>query len=167
MIDQSWRYPERQPEFSEAGEFTAWVAGSGSRQGSASAWRVEKKNDAGQSVEHVEPSRAKSTPNRAQLAAAAGALETLPLGSSLHLYTCDEYVSNTINIDMTEWSGNGWKKSDGHEPANLDIVRRLYEVTQKRQLKVVAEYVPKDRKNDRINLDRLQALAKKTRLGGN
>jgi ribonuclease HI len=43
----------------------------------------------------------------------------------LHIYTDSMLLYNTVTAWMPKWKTKGWKKSDGNEVLNLDLVVRL------------------------------------------
>ena len=54
------------------------------------------------------------------------------------IYSDSEYVKNTYTKWMHNWAKNGWKKADGGEVSNLEIIKELYELYPK--IKIV-DYV--------------------------
>jgi ribonuclease HI len=165
MTRDIWAYQVEPPAFSGAGKFKAWTAGSADRQHSAAAWRVERTDRCEPAVEQSRRSEGESTAPRANLGAAARAIETIPSDSTLWLCTRDEYVSNAINSDIAEWSANGWRNRAGEAVKNVDILERIRSTIRDRRLTVTAEFIGSEGSTDRKELDRLQGLANTTRKG--
>ncbi|PID76017.1 MAG: ribonuclease HI [Deltaproteobacteria bacterium] len=68
-----------------------------------------------------------TTNNRMELTAAIVALEKLGKTTSrIHLFSDSSYLVNGIEKGWArKWQSNGWRKSDGSEPANLDLWQSL------------------------------------------
>lgn len=46
------------------------------------------------------------------------------------VFSDSAYCVNTLNDWMFKWANNGWVKSDGKEPENLDLIKAYYEYYQ-------------------------------------
>lgn len=46
------------------------------------------------------------------------------------VYTDSAYALNTFNSWMFNWANNGWIKSDGKVPENLELVKQYYDLWQ-------------------------------------
>ena len=68
-----------------------------------------------------------TTNNRMELFAAISALEALPEGSRVTLYTDSTYVRDGITSWLPRWVQNGWRTSDRKPVKNQDLWRRLDE----------------------------------------
>ena len=78
------------------------------------------------------------TNNRAEYMAAIIAIETVDeidpdYSQSLIIYSDSMLLINTVTKWMAKWEKNSWKKS-GAEIKNLDLVKRLFELTTKRNV---------------------------------
>lgn len=68
---------------------------------------------------------AETTNNRMELLAAITALETLPAGAPIALYTDSQYVKGGITGWIVNWKKNGWKTAARKPVKNADLWRRL------------------------------------------
>lgn len=161
MIKSEWRYPEGAPQFDQAGEFIAWLAGSGGPEKSAAAWRVEAKEIPGLFIETVKSSDLHSTSPRAALAGLAGALEALQPGSTLAAFTRSEYVQTAAN-NILSWKAQDWEGSDG-PLANCDILRRVERVLRERAIRLWVYHVPKGYSPHDETIERLTKRARAAR----
>jgi ribonuclease HI len=92
------------------------------------------------------------------LAALAGALETLPSGSRLDVYTRLEYVLTVAN-NLEQWKSRGWELSE--RPAkNSDILQRIWEVLTKRKIELHVHHVPKGEQPHDSIIEELNLLAR-------
>lgn len=66
-----------------------------------------------------------TTNNRMELLAAISALESLPEGTRVTLYTDSTYVKDGITSWLPRWVQNGWRTSDKKPVKNQDLWRRL------------------------------------------
>lgn len=73
---------------------------------------------------------AQTTNNRMELLAAITALETLPAGDPIALYTDSQYVKGGITGWIVNWKRNGWKTSAKKPVKNADLWRRLDEAAK-------------------------------------
>lgn len=53
---------------------------------------------------------------------------------TLVVYTDSMLLINTVNKWMFTWKKNGWQKSDGSTPANIDLVKKIDKLAQTRKL---------------------------------
>lgn len=51
--------------------------------------------------------------------------------SIITIYSDSAYAINTFSKWMYNWENNGWIKSDGYEPENLDLIKAMYELCNK------------------------------------
>jgi ribonuclease HI len=158
-----WKYTINPPAFLGVGEYVAWTAGSCSRLFSAAAWLVRKCDDTEPPESCVVSSEKESSAPRAHLAAATGAIETVPPGSVLLIYTRDQYCVDAINGGIAEWYENGWSNTEGNAVKNIDILDRIRTVIAERKLTVTLVYVPRDGSSNSKELDRQRALASNMR----
>lgn len=76
---------------------------------------------------------ARSTNNRMELTAAIRALESVPEGAPIDLYTDSIYVKKGITEWLRGWIARGWKRKTG-KLQNEDLWRRLAELTASRNV---------------------------------
>ncbi len=66
-----------------------------------------------------------TTNNRMELTAPIRALESLPAGSAVRLYTDSTYVRDGITKWMLKWKANGWQTAAKQPVKNVDLWRLL------------------------------------------
>ena len=79
----------------------------------------------------IESSKIKVTNQVAELLACVKGIETLytsqkVIQKSVILYTDSMYIVNIINNWGKNWEKNNWKKSDGKQVDNLNLVKKVY-----------------------------------------
>ncbi|GAB6966459.1 ribonuclease HI [Komagataeibacter kakiaceti JCM 25156] len=102
---------------------------------------------------------AETTNNRMELTAAAEALEALTRPCRVVLHTDSEYVRNGIMRWSTGWVRRNWRNASGDPVANMDLWRRLLDVSAKHEIEW--EWVrghSGDENNERV--DRLATRAR-------
>lgn len=57
------------------------------------------------------------------------------------IYSDSAYAINTLNTWMWNWERNGWIKSDGAVPLNLNIIQTVYDLFANKGYKVTFEKV--------------------------
>jgi ribonuclease HI len=67
-----------------------------------------------------------TTNNRMELLAAIAALESLPAGSEVLLYTDSRYVMDGLTKWMPNWVRNGWRTAAKKPVKNQDLWQRLH-----------------------------------------
>ena len=73
-----------------------------------------------------------TTNNKEEMKAILWALQTYGKERPLPIVWSDSaYSVNTFNSWMWNWKNNGWLKSDGREPENLDLITRYDELTKR------------------------------------
>ncbi len=72
-----------------------------------------------------------TTNNRMELTALINGLEMAPPGEVITVYTDSQLAVNTLTKWAKGWEARGWKRKEG-EIANLDLVRRAWELVQER-----------------------------------
>ncbi len=72
-----------------------------------------------------------TTNNRMELTAAAAALESLKRPCQVVVHTDSEYVRNGITRWHTGWVRRNWRNASGDPVANMDLWRRLLDITAK------------------------------------
>jgi ribonuclease HI len=66
-----------------------------------------------------------TTNNRMELTAVIRALEALPHGSRVRLYTDSQYVQKGMKEWIHDWKRRGWRTADKKPVKNVDLWRRL------------------------------------------
>ena len=104
-----------------------------------------------------------TTNNRMELTAAINALEYCALDDSkqpsfkqINIYTDSNYVKDGINIWINNWEKNNWKTADKKNVKNVDLWKKLKELTKSRKIEW---YWVKGHSNDPMN-DLADKLAK-------
>lgn len=97
--------------------------------GGAGGWGVLIEID-GQ-AETFSGSDPETTSNRMELMAAIRALEILPPGMELTLYTDSSYVQRGITEWVDNWKANAWKTGTNKPVKNLDLWMRLDEANKR------------------------------------
>ncbi|GBQ67181.1 ribonuclease H [Ameyamaea chiangmaiensis NBRC 103196] len=77
---------------------------------------------------------AETTNNRMELTAAAEALEALTRSCIVTLHTDSEYVRNGITRWSTGWVRRNWRNAAGDPVANMDLWRRLLDVSKRHEI---------------------------------
>jgi len=77
------------------------------------------------------------TNNRAEFSACIEAIKVSDIINPdkrlpLTICTDSELLINTVTKWMANWRKNNWRKSDGKEVLNLDLIKDLYDLTKKR-----------------------------------
>ena len=72
-----------------------------------------------------------TTNNRMELTALINGLEMAPPGEVITVYTDSQLAVNTLTKWAKGWEARGWKRKEG-EIANLDLVKRAWELVQER-----------------------------------
>jgi ribonuclease HI len=75
----------------------------------------------GSHVAEISGAVADTTNNRMELTACLKALETLPEGSDVFLFTDSRYVQRGMVYWVAGWLKRGWKTQSGEDVANRDI----------------------------------------------
>jgi ribonuclease HI len=86
-----------------------------------------------QVVEERHGSEAHTTNNRMELTALIAGLEMAPPAERITVYSDSQLVVNTLTKWAKGWEARGWKRKEG-EIANLDLVRKAWELVQERPL---------------------------------
>lgn len=66
-----------------------------------------------------------TTNNRMELTAVLRALEALPRGSKVRLYTDSQYVQKGMKEWMASWKRRGWRTAEGKPVKNEDLWKQL------------------------------------------
>lgn len=99
----------------------------------------------------------KSNEQRGYVAAAIGAISACQPQSSITIWSNSEYLTKGLKEWAPEWRRDGWLKSDGKPPKNVELWNRLLKLIEERQLMVIPIYEAKEM---HIPYDRVMAWAK-------
>ena len=75
-----------------------------------------------------------TTNNRMELTAVIRALEALPHGSRVRLYTDSQYVQKGMTEWIASWKRRGWRTADKKPVKNEDLWKHLDELARDRQV---------------------------------
>ena len=75
-----------------------------------------------------------TTNNRMELTAVIRALEELPHGSRVRLYTDSQYVQKGMKEWIHDWKRRGWRTADKKPVKNEDLWKHLDELARDRQV---------------------------------
>ena len=75
-----------------------------------------------------------TTNNRMELTAVIRALEALPHGSRVRLYTDSQYVQKGMTEWIASWKRRGWRTADRKPVKNEDLWKHLDELARDRQV---------------------------------
>lgn len=79
-----------------------------------------------------------TTNNRMELMGVIKALEALPAGARVTLYSDSKYVVNAITLGWAKaWQANKWKKADKKRAENVDLWQRLLPLLDERRVSVL------------------------------
>jgi ribonuclease HI len=102
------------------------------------------------------------TNNRCEYMGLIRALEQVPSSTQVHIYSDSMLLVNTINKWMASWKKKGWKRYDGGDVQNLDLIKRIdsLKATHKFTIEHIRAHT---NKKDRISIlnDRADFWAKK------
>lgn len=73
-----------------------------------------------------------TTNNRMELRAMIAGLEMLPPDTETNVYTDSQLIVDIITKWAAGWKANGWKKKSPGPIANLELVKRAYELARSR-----------------------------------
>jgi len=89
-----------------------------------------------------------TTNNQMELQAAISALEILKVSCNIEIFTDSKYLQQSITSWIHGWYKNNWYKKDKRPVKNLQLWKKLYEQTQKHNIKW---YWIKGHSNDKGN----------------
>ena len=72
-----------------------------------------------------------TTNNRMELTALIAGYQMITPEQTVTIWSDSQLCVNTVNLWAAKWEQNGWKRKDG-PVKNLDLVRRLYELSRSR-----------------------------------
>lgn len=101
-----------------------------------------------------------TTNNRMELTAAISALSALTRPCQITFYTDSEYVRLGITEWIEGWAEKGWQRDGGQDIANLDLWRRLWDLTKEHEIEW---HWVRGHSGDPLN-ERVDRLARKARL---
>ena len=77
----------------------------------------------------------------AELKACIVALKKCNTNNELNIYTDSRYVIGCMTLWITKWIQNDWKKYDGGEIKNIDLIKELYSLVKSRKKNVNFHHV--------------------------
>lgn len=101
-------------------------------------WACVIVNEASENYIRLSGGKAETTNNVMELTALLEGLKNLishNVTQEVTIYSDSEYVKNTYTKWMHNWAKNNWKKTDGGEVSNLEIIKELYELYPKIKIK--------------------------------
>jgi len=101
-----------------------------------------------------------TTNNRMELQAAIAALGALTRPSHVDFYTDSQYLRRGIGEWIEGWARRGWKGEGGRPIANVDLWKRLWELSQEHEIEW---HWVRGHSGDRLN-ERVDELAREARL---
>ena len=78
---------------------------------------------------HIKGSKKDTTNNQMELLAPIKALEKIPQGSKVQIYTDSKYVKSGITEWIHNWKKNGWKTANKQPVKNQDLWTELDNMT--------------------------------------
>ncbi|KAI9053915.1 hypothetical protein LZ554_002860 [Drepanopeziza brunnea f. sp. 'monogermtubi'] len=72
------------------------------------------------------------TNNRAELTGILRALQIAPKDKDLEIVTDSNYSINCVTVWFRGWAAKGWKKSDGKDAENTDLIKAIRELIDER-----------------------------------
>lgn len=156
-MSREW-YPQADATFERVSRFTAYVAASNQDGWSASGWEVEDIEHALPIVNDVLISKCDdSNAQRAQLGAAAGAIQSVPSGSTLRIISNSQYLKDALT-NLRDWKAAAWETADGPRP-NQEILESLLVVLNQRDITVEAVRLSTAEDRKRANRLKLKVRA--------
>ncbi len=89
----------------------------------------------GEKKTHIKGSKKDTTNNQMELLAPIKALEKLPKGSKVQIFTDSKYVKLGITEWIHNWKKNGWKTANKHPVKNKELWSELDFITTKYDIK--------------------------------
>ena len=78
---------------------------------------------------HIKGSKKDTTNNQMELLAPIKAIEKIPQGSKVQIYTDSKYVKSGITEWIHNWKKNGWKTANKQPVKNQDLWTKLDNMT--------------------------------------
>lgn len=104
------------------------------------AWAYLLQDEEGKALKESSAYAAQTTNNRMELMAIIEGLSFITtMASATHkvlLYSDSQYALKTLDQWMHGWKKRGWKKADGKTPENLDLIQKLYDLSEKLSIEV-------------------------------
>ena len=79
------------------------------------------------------PIKKNATNQRTELKACIEALKQCDDNQDVNIYTDSKYVIGCMTEWIDNWISNDWKKSDGQEIKNLELIKKLYYLINNRK----------------------------------
>jgi ribonuclease HI len=103
----------------------------GREGGGRGGWGVFVREENGPDVAELSGAAAGSTNNKMELTAAIRALQSIPAGAEVELWTDSQYVVRGITEWISGWKKRGWMKGDGSAVLNRDLWQELEAATRR------------------------------------
>lgn len=135
MRTKGW-YPERHPEFNEAGNFEAAIFASDRPRTSGksiAAFSVSLKGTESWPG-NIFASEGRSEEYRGYTAAACGVVESLQPNSTIDIYTHHDTTFRAFTEYLPRWQLNGWIASGRKPVIGAEIYQRFVHVTETRNI---------------------------------
>jgi ribonuclease HI len=123
------------------GQYHIFTDGSCRKNPGAGGWACVIRNiDNGDESEFAGAEK-ETTNNRMEMTGVIKALEKIPAGSKVTLWSDSQYTTRGISEWMRKWKKNGWKKKGWdsgtmEEVLNVDLWKRIDELVARHELKV-------------------------------
>lgn len=76
-----------------------------------------------------------TTNNRMELTAVLCAMDALPNGCDVKLFSDSQYVCNGVNGWMHGWAKRKWTKKDGSDVTNVDLWKEVHAIARRHRVK--------------------------------
>lgn len=123
------RKPKRVP-----GRFTVFTDGGADPNPGPGGWGVVLLPPDGDETRELSGGADETTNNRMELTAAIRALEDIPEGTGVELYTDSRYLQQGVTKWLEGWIARGWKRKGG-EIRNLDLWKRLADLESRHDVR--------------------------------
>lgn len=106
-------------------EVVAWTDGGSRKNPGPSGWGAVLVHHASGTTMVLRGGETVATNNRMELTAVAEALDAFKRRTRVEVRTDSRFVISAATQWRHGWKRRGWRKADGEEPANLDVIQRL------------------------------------------
>lgn len=131
------KYPALERVFETGNAFRASIAATHWKERSAAAWRVEDISENQAPISGTGVSDGDSTSVRGVIRCVLRAMEVVPSGSTLTIYSNLEHVVDGVNRLLPDWKRAGWKSKEGRLK-NDDLWKMIDDLWTQKNLTVTA-----------------------------